>query len=855
MPSATSNPRRKSVFREVGLVDDDREKFAPVPMRVPILSTPSLPSRGSRKPAVSPNVARLPSSPTDYWPSPSPLEDVREEDLGDDEDSDCEIDGKGGLTEKRQPSVKKREAVFVPEGGGGRGGLVQAKADVDAVAAAAAAAGGVTKLYRLCVLALLVFLVIPVTNRLPLFDSKVAGPMYGVSAGLIPSRGTLEKRADSPTDVCTRWSHATAIVNGTLYIYGGRATTDADQSSNTWNNDFLTMDLTESWQISSPSFTGLPQPSGPPSVSLAYLWNSRTSLFLYGGEFQDGNSGNTPDYPTAFSLWEYDIPSSSWSQHKDPKTSAGTNAEASNEAVQRAAEGAGANVASLGRGFYFGGHLDTWTTEDWSSSIARIYLKSMVEYTFPGSSNNGVDSLGDDKSAGSDGVWRNITEGGLQETSGFPERADGILVYVPGFGDEGILLGLAGGTNSTFTQMNIIDIYDIATSTWFKQPTSGTSPKIRVNPCAVVAAAADGSSYNMYMFGGQDLGDDQTQYDDMWILTIPSFTWIKVDQGSQSVPPARAGHTCNIWDGQMIVVGGYVGDQLSCDSPGVYVFNTSSLTWGTQFTALSGSSAQDASGAGVFAEGSNPFSQQLAQRGANSSSGLEGSYGYTVPEDVISAVGGDTVGGATVTAPVQTVTAGPMATGKPITYTVTNGDGSTTTTTSVVGAGSNSGSSGGTNVGAIVGGVLAGVFFVIAAYLAFCAWVYRRQLLLYKNHVAMAQAHAADPARAQEKTGFVMPPGAVVGGSLATSSEGGGHPGSGIRNNSYAAGSSGGPTSGSGSNAEYAAAAGGGSAAAGRRSGSVSSTDDLLAGSEPSFWGTRGVLLNPRRSLRVINRD
>lgn len=39
--------------------------------------------------------------------------------------------------------------------------------------------------------------------------------------------------------------------------------------------------------------------------------------------------------------------------------------------------------------------------------------------------------------------------------------------------------------------MNIIDVYDIATSTWYKQSTSGTAPKARVNPCAVVAAAAE----------------------------------------------------------------------------------------------------------------------------------------------------------------------------------------------------------------------------------------------------------------------------------------------------------------------------------------------------------------------------
>lgn len=817
MPSATSNPRRKSVFREVGLADDDSDNYAPVPTS-PIRSIPIL--------SPTPSLLRKATSPSRF--SNERLEEVKEEELSDDEYSEYD---------SSDFEQRKRE-------------LFEGQAFTEVKAADVAAASGMTRLYRLCLLALLVFLVVPVTN-LPFFGSSGAA-LGGAYAGVVPQGMDVFKRADSPTDVCTRWSHATAIVNGTLYIYGGRAKTEADQTSNTWNNDFLTLDLTKSWQISSPSFTGLPQPSGPPAVSLAYLWNSRTSLFLYGGEFQDGNQGNTPDYPTAFSLWEYNIASSSWTEHSNPQTSAGENAAASNEPVQRAAEGAGANIPQIGRGFYFGGHLDTWTTEDWSNQIARVYLKSMVEYTFPGSPNNGVDSLSDSKTAGSDGVWRNITEGGLQDTSGFPERADGILVYVPGFGDEGILLGLAGGTNSTFTQMNVIDIYDVATSTWFKQPTSGSAPKIRVNPCAVVAAAADGSSYNMYMFGGQDLGDDQTQYNDMWILTIPSFTWIKVDQGDQSVPYARAGHTCNIWDGQLIVVGGYVGDQLSCDSPGVYVFNTSSLTWNTQFTALSGTVAQDASGGAVFTENSNPFSQQLSQRGDNATSGLEGSYGYAVPDEVVSAIGGDATGGATVTAPVQTVTAGPLATGKPITYTITNGDGSITTQTAIAGAGSSNGESG-TNVGAIVGGVLAGVFFVIAAYFAFCAWVYRRQLLLYKNHVAQSQAHAADPARAAEKTGFVMPPAGIgaAGSSAKTSSDG---RYSSNRNGSHAGGSSGyqaGP-SGSGSNAEagtYGAGTGG------RRSGSVSSTDDLLAGNEPSFWGTRGVLLNPRRSLRVINRD
>lgn len=39
--------------------------------------------------------------------------------------------------------------------------------------------------------------------------------------------------------------------------------------------------------------------------------------------------------------------------------------------------------------------------------------------------------------------------------------------------------------------MNVIDVYDIANSTWYKQNTAGDRPKYRVNACAVVAAAAE----------------------------------------------------------------------------------------------------------------------------------------------------------------------------------------------------------------------------------------------------------------------------------------------------------------------------------------------------------------------------
>ncbi|KIW89070.1 uncharacterized protein Z519_10555 [Cladophialophora bantiana CBS 173.52] len=688
---------------------------------------------------------------------------------------------------------------------------------------------------RLLFLALVLLLVVPSLHHSPLLvaganplDRRAGSPVVGSWRRVkrkVPPGNT--KRENSPTVVCKRWSGQSALVNGTLYYYGGRATTSSDQTSNQWNNAFLTLDLTKPWQISSPSLTGLPVPSGPPAVSLGYLWNSYDALYLYGGEFSDTPVAS----PVPFSTWAYDISSSTWSELSSPQTSSGRNSEPAGQPVLRAAEGAGISVPNLGRGFYFGGHLDFLTTPGWSESVARVYLRGILEYTYPGYSNAAVNG---GHTAGSPGIYRNITQGGTQDSAGFPERADGLLVYIPGYGRSGIILGLAGGTNATFTQMNVIDVYDIDSSTWYKQATSGPTPDIRVNPCAVALSAADGSSVQVYMYGGQNLlpYGEQKQYDDIWILTVPSFTWIQVDTSKQANPPGRAGHMCNVWNAQMIVVGGYVGQDLSCDSPGIYVFNTSSLQWQSGYVAL---------------QTDDNLNRQKSQQ--DDPSALQGSFGYSVPEEVQSVIGGNAVGSATVSAPAQSATQGPLATGTPRIYTVTQSGGSVATKTAAptgtsgangdgIGSSSeNKGSSSGTNIGAIVAGVIAGVLAVVAAYLAFCVWLYRKQLKIYKNHVAMAQRQdlAGDPR-------FIGA--GLAGGARYTDKSQSSDSRHSADNRS---GSSGGRANQLSSNNPYRNVPGGaGSATA------ASSTEDLMAGQEPSFLG---VVLNPRRSLRVVNKD
>ena len=220
---------------------------------------------------------------------------------------------------------------------------------------------------RLMTLALILLVTMPLLHETPLLG-KAGSSIVGVKAGPIRTSGPLKKdlvdgrlvarQANTDTDVCNRWSQQSALVNGTIYLYGGRSSTTADQKSNTWNNDFLTIDVTKSWLITSPVIAGLPQPSGPPPVANGYLWNSYDTLYLYGGEYSD-----TPDTtPSPYSLWQYDIAGSKWTETQNPQTSAGNNSDGGNQPVLGSAEGAGISVPELGRGFHFAGHLDSHTT-------------------------------------------------------------------------------------------------------------------------------------------------------------------------------------------------------------------------------------------------------------------------------------------------------------------------------------------------------------------------------------------------------------------------------------------------------------------------------------------------------------
>jgi len=174
-----------------------------------------------------------------------------------------------------------------------------------------------------------------------------------------------------------------AVIGSTLYYFGGRSKTSASQTDNTWSsplshltdpdNDFLTLDLSNSFSVSSPPLTGLTQPSsppnGPPAISLGALWPSSDGKFLYqfAGEFSD----SPPTPPTTELTWKYDLTAKSWAS-----------IPTGGDSVTRPAEGADCIAAGgtngQGLGVYLAGHLDAYTVPGWSIQVAREYLSSML---------------------------------------------------------------------------------------------------------------------------------------------------------------------------------------------------------------------------------------------------------------------------------------------------------------------------------------------------------------------------------------------------------------------------------------------------------------------------------------------
>jgi hypothetical protein len=85
------------------------------------------------------------------------------------------------------------------------------------------------------------------------------------------------------------------------------------------------------------------------------------------------------------------------------------------------------------------------------------------------------------------------------------------------------------------------------------------------------------------LYGGIDPTLHHNGYDDVYVLSIPSFTWTPIFTDGAS---PRWGHNCHIaGNRQMITVGGNISNTGICDweTKGVAVLDMSTVTWGSVF--------------------------------------------------------------------------------------------------------------------------------------------------------------------------------------------------------------------------------------------------------------------------------
>lgn len=187
----------------------------------------------------------------------------------------------------------------------------------------------------------------------------------------------------------------------------------------------------------------------------------------------------------------------------------------------------------------------------------------------------------------------NITFEKLDWPSWITPRSEASMVWLP-YGSKGILLVVGGAEipqdlfmlqkGSKGSQfMTQILVYDVGNNAWHLQQTqeTGSSPSQLAAFCTVVTSTQDGSQHFIYAYGGYDGAYDPNIFssDVVWVLSIPSFQWILVNNGTDE--HRRQSHVCLAPNPTtMISIGGVTenGNYLLGET-NIDVFDLNALTW------------------------------------------------------------------------------------------------------------------------------------------------------------------------------------------------------------------------------------------------------------------------------------
>jgi hypothetical protein len=388
---------------------------------------------------------------------------------------------------------------------------------------------------------------------------------------------------------CMRWNQQSIVKNNVLYVDGGLQTFADPGAAGPYplgyNKLLISVPLSDSWDwkvnISQVGIAKSANPKTgtmPPSLIGGAMFqgsNNDDRVFTYGGSFFNLNStfGNPPPDPVTYSLWSYSRGSNQWDQF-----------DISSSSTIRPSEGAYASAPDQGLGFWYGGQVNNGS-DSGSTGLGNgvIPVQGLMVINMTASVAKARNISATDLSSGNVG---------------------GSLTYLQNVADNGILVAMGGlkkgagavtqgnGTLVTFESVDVFDIasiYNNGNGAWYTQKTTGTTPEPRSDYCTIGISAPDNSSHNIYLYAGRN-PNSGALYDDVYVLSLPSFTWIKIYKGTSP----RFAHTCHVvGKRQMITTGGNINNTLNgvCDwhTAGVGVMDLTAGVWGSVYNAYADS--------------------------------------------------------------------------------------------------------------------------------------------------------------------------------------------------------------------------------------------------------------------------
>ncbi|KAL8993663.1 MAG: hypothetical protein Q9169_006174 [Polycauliona sp. 2 TL-2023] len=317
--------------------------------------------------------------------------------------------------------------------------------------------------------------------------------------------------------------------------------------------------------------------TSPPTMNDGALFSNGSSLWLYGGKVTSLPGPKPPIPPNA--IWRYDLGSGTWSQ-----------SPSRGQPIQRLVDGTYLQT-NTSQALYLGGFKARRSDASYNA------LRDSENYAVQG-------LLVFDQM---DGTIRNDSTGWHEHSRNFV-RWIRILVAFGGVTTEvGAAIPFTFDTGyrdaDVHAPLQNISIYDIGTQNWYQQQATGDVPTWRYRGCAIAVTAPDMTSHSIYVFGGWGSTTTEANDGNVYVLSVPSFVWIRVTLDRDQ----RSHHQCHLMGNHhMLVVGGAKPDgqtkaatargMLGCDtdpkfSQGLGIFSLNSHAWTTDYDPGAGAGA------------------------------------------------------------------------------------------------------------------------------------------------------------------------------------------------------------------------------------------------------------------------